>query len=131
MMMTRTSIAFAYVSLIEELYILLGPNVASCIEYCEMKALEMKRGNPDAGEWDANLLEAEANYVPNDSESVSSSGQSVYDAESVVGESGRLYHGYKQGKYLLPNDAVRALRERRSLEHETDRASRPNKTVLT
>jgi hypothetical protein len=33
-------------------------------------------------------------------------GSSVYDPESILGESGRTYHGYKDGKYFLPNDAV-------------------------
>lgn len=33
-------------------------------------------------------------------------GTSVVDPDSVLGESGRLYHGYKEGKYFLPNDAV-------------------------
>lgn len=33
-------------------------------------------------------------------------GNSVVEPDSVLGESGRLYHGYKQGKYFLPNDAV-------------------------
>lgn len=35
------------------------------------------------------------------------SGASIVEPESVLGESGRSYHGYKEGKYLLPNDAVR------------------------
>lgn len=34
-------------------------------------------------------------------------GQSVIEPDSVLGESGRLYHGYKDGKYYIPNDAVR------------------------
>lgn len=33
-------------------------------------------------------------------------GSSVIDPTSVLGESGRLYHGYKDGKYFSPNDAV-------------------------
>ncbi|KAH8649278.1 S-adenosyl-L-methionine-dependent methyltransferase [Xylariales sp. PMI_506] len=33
-------------------------------------------------------------------------GSSVIDTESVVGDFGRTYHGYKEGKYLLPNDAA-------------------------
>lgn len=33
-------------------------------------------------------------------------GRSVIDPDSVLDESGRLYHGYKDGAYLLPNDAV-------------------------
>jgi len=32
----------------------------------------------------------------------------VLEAESVVGELGRTYHSYNQGKYYLPNDAVSA-----------------------
>jgi hypothetical protein len=34
-------------------------------------------------------------------------GSSVYDTESVFRESGRTYHGYKDGSYFLPNDGVR------------------------
>jgi hypothetical protein len=34
------------------------------------------------------------------------SGSSVVEPDSVIGESGRLYHGYKEGKYFMPNDAV-------------------------
>lgn len=81
----------------------------------------------DAGQWDVNLLEAEANYMPNDDDSNKSSGQSVYDAESVVGESGNLYHGYKQGKYFLPNDAVRTPPW--NWQGDTDYCIRPSKTV--
>lgn len=33
-------------------------------------------------------------------------GTSIVEPDSVLGESGRLYHGYKEGSYLLPNDAV-------------------------
>ncbi|KAH8651246.1 S-adenosyl-L-methionine-dependent methyltransferase [Xylariales sp. PMI_506] len=33
-------------------------------------------------------------------------GGSVIDPDSVLGESGRLYHGYKEGTYFLPNDAA-------------------------
>lgn len=33
-------------------------------------------------------------------------GKSVIDPDSVLGDSGRWYHGYKDGKYLLPNDSV-------------------------
>lgn len=33
-------------------------------------------------------------------------GTSVVEPDSVLGESGRLYHGYKEGSYFLPNDAV-------------------------
>ncbi|KAH8674129.1 S-adenosyl-L-methionine-dependent methyltransferase [Xylariales sp. PMI_506] len=35
-----------------------------------------------------------------------STGDSVIDGESVLGDFGRTYHGYKEGKYLLPNDAL-------------------------
>lgn len=34
-------------------------------------------------------------------------GSSIYEPDHVVGESGRRYHGYKEGSYLLPNDEVR------------------------
>jgi hypothetical protein len=34
------------------------------------------------------------------------SGSSVIDTESITDDSGRTYHGYKEGKYTLPNDAV-------------------------
>ncbi|ETS81489.1 hypothetical protein PFICI_06491 [Pestalotiopsis fici W106-1] len=36
-------------------------------------------------------------------------GLSVIDPNSVLGDSGRLYHGYKDGKYYFPNDAVRTI----------------------
>jgi hypothetical protein len=35
------------------------------------------------------------------------SGCSVLDVESITGDFGRTYHGYKEGKYLFPNDGVR------------------------
>lgn len=34
------------------------------------------------------------------------SNTSVTEPDSVLGESGRWYHGYKEGKYFLPNDPV-------------------------
>ncbi|KAH8681676.1 S-adenosyl-L-methionine-dependent methyltransferase [Xylariales sp. PMI_506] len=40
---------------------------------------------------------------------------SVVDPDSVIGESLRLYHGYKDGKYLVPNDA--AEQDRLDLQH--------------
>ncbi|KAH8649347.1 S-adenosyl-L-methionine-dependent methyltransferase [Xylariales sp. PMI_506] len=43
-------------------------------------------------------------------------GESVIDPDSIIGESLRLYHGYKDGKYLLPNDA--AEQDRLDLQHE-------------
>ncbi|KAK8008334.1 hypothetical protein PG991_010885 [Apiospora marii] len=42
-------------------------------------------------------------------------GASVVEPESVVGESGRSYHGYKEGRYLLPNDA--AEQDRLDFQH--------------
>ncbi|KAH8655416.1 S-adenosyl-L-methionine-dependent methyltransferase [Xylariales sp. PMI_506] len=54
-------------------------------------------------------------------------GDSVVDPESVIGESLRLYHGYKDGRYLLPNDAVNtgsdyvAEQDRLDLQHEVFR----------
>ncbi|KAH8647694.1 S-adenosyl-L-methionine-dependent methyltransferase [Xylariales sp. PMI_506] len=41
---------------------------------------------------------------------------SVVEPDSIVGESGRLYHGYKEGKYFLPNDA--AEQDRLDIQHE-------------
>lgn len=84
----------------------------------------------DAGQWDINLLEAEANYVPKGDESSKPSGQSVYDADSVVGESGNLYHGYKQGRYLLPNDAVKTPLPDFE-KYPTNMFKRPSKIVST
>ncbi|KAK8031344.1 S-adenosyl-L-methionine-dependent methyltransferase [Apiospora arundinis] len=34
-----------------------------------------------------------------------STGTSITPESSVLDESGRMYHGYKEGKYLIPNDA--------------------------
>ncbi|KAF3019014.1 hypothetical protein E8E14_013172 [Neopestalotiopsis sp. 37M] len=42
-------------------------------------------------------------------------GTSVIEPESVLGDSGRLYHGYKDGRYFLPNDA--AEQDRLDLQH--------------
>ncbi|KAH8671482.1 S-adenosyl-L-methionine-dependent methyltransferase [Xylariales sp. PMI_506] len=47
------------------------------------------------------------------------SGASVLEPDSVLGESGRLYHGYKEGTYYLPNDA--AEQDRLDLQHEVFR----------
>ncbi|KAH6655834.1 S-adenosyl-L-methionine-dependent methyltransferase [Truncatella angustata] len=43
-------------------------------------------------------------------------GASVIDPDSILDESGRLYHGYKDGKYLLPNDA--AEQDRLDVQHK-------------
>ncbi|KAH8674149.1 S-adenosyl-L-methionine-dependent methyltransferase [Xylariales sp. PMI_506] len=43
-------------------------------------------------------------------------GGSVVEPDSVLGESGRLYHGYKDGKYFLPNDA--AEQDRLDFQHQ-------------
>lgn len=34
------------------------------------------------------------------------SAPTVVEPDSVTGDDGRTYHGYKQGAYVLPNDAV-------------------------
>lgn len=47
----------------------------------------------------------QANAMINASLKRTPEGSSVVDTDSVL-ESGRLYHGYKDGKYFLPNDAV-------------------------
>ncbi|ETS85393.1 hypothetical protein PFICI_03418 [Pestalotiopsis fici W106-1] len=33
-------------------------------------------------------------------------GSSIAEADAVLAENGRTYHGYKEGKYFLPNDAA-------------------------
>lgn len=33
-------------------------------------------------------------------------GSSVSEADAVLAENGRTYHGYKEGRYFLPNDPV-------------------------
>ncbi|KAM0809205.1 putative S-adenosyl-L-methionine-dependent methyltransferase [Seiridium cardinale] len=43
-------------------------------------------------------------------------GTSVVEPDSVLGDSGRLYHGYKEGKYMLPNDA--AEQDRLDFQHK-------------
>lgn len=47
-----------------------------------------------------------ANALINKSLGRESEGSSVVEPNSILGESGRLYHGYEDGKYYLPNDAV-------------------------
>lgn len=37
-------------------------------------------------------------------------GSSIGDPNSILMDSGRFYHGYKAGKYLVPNDGVRLRR---------------------
>ncbi|KAH8648659.1 S-adenosyl-L-methionine-dependent methyltransferase [Xylariales sp. PMI_506] len=49
-----------------------------------------------------------ANDLVNDMMGRIPSGGSVVEPNSVLGESGRLYHGYKDGKYFLPNDSHRS-----------------------
>jgi hypothetical protein len=48
----------------------------------------------------------QANQLINQALGRKSAGSSVVEPDSVLGESGRLYHGYKEGRYFLPNDAV-------------------------
>jgi hypothetical protein len=49
----------------------------------------------------------QANAMINEALGRTPVGTSVVEPDSILGESGRLYHGYKEGKYYLPNDAVR------------------------
>lgn len=42
-------------------------------------------------------------------------GESLIEPDSVFDESGRSYHGYRQGKYFLPNDA--AEQDRLDVQH--------------
>ncbi|KAH8648496.1 S-adenosyl-L-methionine-dependent methyltransferase [Xylariales sp. PMI_506] len=60
-----------------------------------------------------------ANAMINDQLGRVSEGNSVVEPDSVLGESGRLYHGYKDGTYFLPNDA--AEQDRLDLQHEVFR----------
>lgn len=55
-------------------------------------------------------------------------GTSIVEPDSVLGESGRTYHGYKEGKYLLPNDEVRRWYVEFFDQHADWR--RPSKTDL-
>ncbi|KAH8660063.1 S-adenosyl-L-methionine-dependent methyltransferase [Xylariales sp. PMI_506] len=57
-----------------------------------------------------------ANHLINQILQRTPSGGSVVEPDSMIGESGRLYHGYKEGKYFLPNDA--AEQDRLDLQHE-------------
>ncbi|KAF3019015.1 hypothetical protein E8E14_013185 [Neopestalotiopsis sp. 37M] len=62
---------------------------------------------------------AAANDLINQSLGRTPGGTSVVEPDSVLGESGRLYHGYKEGKYFIPNDA--AEQDRLDLQHEVYR----------
>ncbi|KAH8660555.1 hypothetical protein BX600DRAFT_438768 [Xylariales sp. PMI_506] len=57
-----------------------------------------------------------ANDMINESLGRTPAGTSVVEPDSIIGESGRLYHGYKEGSYYLPNDA--AEQDRLDLQHE-------------
>jgi hypothetical protein len=48
----------------------------------------------------------QANAMINEALGRTPVGTSIVEPDSIVGESGRLYHGYNEGKYFLPNDAV-------------------------
>ncbi|KAH8674130.1 S-adenosyl-L-methionine-dependent methyltransferase [Xylariales sp. PMI_506] len=57
--------------------------------------------------WNHQVSFAEvANNLINESLGRVPSGGSIVEPNSILDESGRLYHGYKEGKYLLPNDAA-------------------------
>ncbi|KAI0123299.1 S-adenosyl-L-methionine-dependent methyltransferase [Xylariales sp. AK1849] len=56
-----------------------------------------------------------ANEVINAALGRTPGGTSVVDPDSVLDDSGRLYHGYKDGAYFLPNDA--AEQDRLDLQH--------------
>ncbi|KAH8655304.1 S-adenosyl-L-methionine-dependent methyltransferase [Xylariales sp. PMI_506] len=64
---------------------------------------------------DPSFAEA-ANDLVNKSLDRDPTGCSVVEPDSVLGESKRLYHGYKEGRYFLPNDA--AEQDRLDLQHE-------------
>jgi hypothetical protein len=60
-----------------------------------------------------------------------SSGSSVIEGGSILEESGRTYAAYKEGKYWLPNDAVRRPREGRFRLTDLITLIRQSKTVWT
>lgn len=70
-------------------------------------------GYPDSGTFpisavsDPNYTGA-ANELVNASLNDAAGGSSAVDPDSVLGDSNRLYHGFKDGKYFFPNDAVRS-----------------------
>ncbi|KAF3008195.1 hypothetical protein E8E14_008223 [Neopestalotiopsis sp. 37M] len=65
-------------------------------------------------EW-TRYFKASRNKLVNESLGRTPGGLSVIDPSSVLGDSGRLYHGYKDGKYYFPNDA--AEQDRLDLQH--------------
>jgi hypothetical protein len=58
-----------------------------------------------------------------------SSGSSILDTSSVMDESGRSFHGYKEGKYFLPNDAVRTTPPSMHSSMKHTKISRRNKSA--
>jgi hypothetical protein len=64
---------------------------------------------PESEQQDTSLPGSDKVQIPEDNAPLITSGHSIHDQQSVLGDSGRLYHGYKQGKYFLPNDAVSSL----------------------
>ncbi|KAH8651155.1 S-adenosyl-L-methionine-dependent methyltransferase [Xylariales sp. PMI_506] len=64
---------------------------------------------------DRHIISAANDRINQDLERTPSGG-SIVEPDSVIGESGRLYHGYKEGKYFMPNDA--AEQDRLDLQHE-------------
>ncbi|KAK6068342.1 methyltransferase domain-containing protein [Seiridium cupressi] len=73
----------------------------------------------DSGFWASRIVKPDfarrANDLINESLGRKSGGTSVVEPDSVLGDSGRLYHGYHEGKYLMPNDA--AEQDRLDLQH--------------
>jgi hypothetical protein len=56
--------------------------------------------------YEENVIEAHHDFhIPEELFRVPT-GSTIAEPESVVGLSGRTYHGYKEGRYMLPNDGV-------------------------
>ncbi|KAI1874233.1 uncharacterized protein JN550_002812 [Neoarthrinium moseri] len=79
-------------------------------------------GIPDSFQpsaFDPTVFVQKANELINASLERTPGGTSVVEPDSILEESGRLYHGYNQGKYFLPNDA--AEQDRLDLQHQVYR----------
>ncbi|KAH8666480.1 S-adenosyl-L-methionine-dependent methyltransferase [Xylariales sp. PMI_506] len=93
----------------------LSQGTANCIDSGNLRPQETSTNNITSHNVDPTFATT-ANRMINDILDRTPTGCSVVDPQSVLGESLRLYHGYKDGKYLGPNDA--AEQDRLDLQHE-------------
>lgn len=63
------------------------------------------------GQYDA-AFEATDFLLNTEHDNHKSTGTSIMEAGSIYDLNGRTYQGYREGKYFLPNDPVRACRDR-------------------